>query len=76
MDRSMMFVTSLPCPHGSNGNERREHRSSRAALLAEDRADAQGSVWLTKTEKNGFVAIGTSPGCGTFVPGTTSVSSP
>ena len=32
-------------------------------------------VWLTKAEKNGFVAIGKNPVCGTFIPGTSSLSS-
>ena len=32
-------------------------------------------VWLTKAEKDGYVPIGTAPVCGTYIPGTTSVSS-
>ena len=32
-------------------------------------------IWLTKAEKNGFVPEGKNPVCGTYLPGTTSLSS-
>ena len=32
-------------------------------------------IWLTKAAKNGFVPEGKNPVCGTYIPGTTSVSS-
>ncbi len=39
------------------------------------RAPSANCVWLTRAEKNGFVPLGEKPVCGTFIPGTTSVSS-
>ena len=35
----------------------------------------ESCIWLTKAEKNGFVPLSKQPICGTYIPGSTSVSS-